>query len=196
VLRRRAAVERARHHLLAGAALAGDEDGRVGLGHPLEQRINRLHGGAGSQELVELLRSRHGLAQPLDLVAQVTMLDRSLEGQGQGIDVEGLGDEVVGPGADGRDRGFQAAECGYDHDRQVGAVGHHALAKADAGHPPHVQVGDDDVEVGALHGGQRLFRHRERAHLESTSTQSGRQHLTHREIVVHHHQSCGRASTV
>ena len=68
--------------------------------------------------------------------------------QDQRVELERLGDEVVGAGADRRDRRLEAAERG-DHDhRHVGPVGDDALAQLEAAHAAHVEVGDDDVELG------------------------------------------------
>ena len=49
-------VQRARHQLLAGAALAGDEHRGVGVGHPLDQLVHLPHGGA----LADQVRHRPG----------------------------------------------------------------------------------------------------------------------------------------
>ena len=51
-----APVERLGDDLLPGAALAGDEDARVGVGDPVEQLVELPHGRAVADELLEALR--------------------------------------------------------------------------------------------------------------------------------------------
>ena len=99
-------MQRLRHQLLAGAGLAGDEDGGVRAGHladeleDLEHRLGAAHdplavGGA----LAEL--------QPegAHLVTHVVVLEHAPQGGQQVVDLERLGDVVVGAvlhGLDGR----------------------------------------------------------------------------------------------
>ena len=42
-LPRRGVVDGARHELLAGSALAADQHGDIGIGHPLDQLVNLPH---------------------------------------------------------------------------------------------------------------------------------------------------------
>ena len=51
-----------------------------------------------------------GAAQSLDRRAQPAVLDGALEREREHLDVEGLGDEVVGAGADGRDCRLEVAD--------------------------------------------------------------------------------------
>ena len=73
--------------------------------------------------------------------------DGAREREPQRLDLERLGDEVVGAGADRADRRLEAAERGDHDDRHVGPIGDDALAQLEAVHALHVEVGDDDVEV-------------------------------------------------
>ena len=90
-------MQRLRHQLLAGARLAGDEDGRVGGGHlpdELEDLHHRLRGADDSLALGGALAELQ--AQRRDLGAHVGVLEDALQGGEQVVDLEGLGDVVVG----------------------------------------------------------------------------------------------------
>ena len=87
-------MDGARHHLLAGARLAGDEHRRRGGGHGLDELIERLHRraladhGAKAETLVELL------AQVGVLFLQPPLLAGAVDDVQQFVELEGLGDEV------------------------------------------------------------------------------------------------------
>ena len=84
-----------------------------------------------------------------------SMLDRARHRQHERLELERLGEKVVGAGADGGDRRIDAAKGGDEHHRHVGAIGDDALAQLEAVHAAHVEVGDDDVEVGGGERGER-----------------------------------------
>ena len=105
-------------------------------------------GRALAEQLVGRCAPRDGAAQALAPPrAGARCCDGALQRQRQRVEVERLGDEVVGAGADGADRGLQAAEGGDHHHRDVGAVGDDALAQLEAAHARHVEVGEHHVEV-------------------------------------------------
>ena len=179
-----ALVQRARDELLAGAALAGDQHGRVGLGDAVDQVADLPHRRARADDLARQRAAVDLLAQPLDLGAQRAVLHRALERERELLDLERLGDEVVGAGADRRDRGLDAAERGDHDDRHVGPVGGDALAQLEAVHAAHVEVGDDDVEVLVLEQRQRFVGRRLPRRLEAGAAQRGFQRLAQTLIVV------------
>src|SRR6187402_438431 len=85
------------------------------------------------------------------------MLHRAFDGYRHDVDVERLGDEVVGAGADRLHGGFHTTEGG-DHDhRQLRVSLGRLLTQLQTAHVAHVDVGQHDVEItlGELH--QRLM---------------------------------------
>ena len=149
-------VDGAGDDLLAGAALARDEDRGVGLRHAVDEVVDLLHRGALADERVEPGSLSRLEAQALYLFAQAAVGRRAVDGDGEHVDLDGLVDEVVRARADGRDRRVEAPERGEHDDRHVGAVGDDALAELDAADAAHVEVGHDDVEVVGLERLQRL----------------------------------------
>jgi hypothetical protein len=83
--------------------------------------------------------------QPHHLALQRQVLDRALHGDRERVDLHRLGDEVVGAGADRRDRGVEAALAGEHEWEQVGVALAQLDAQVDPGHPGHLDVGDHDV---------------------------------------------------
>ena len=142
---RRQVVERARDELLAGAALAGDQHGRVAVGDAADQLDRLADRRARARDAVDRHVAVGGRAQALDLALQRQVLERAADRDRERVDLHRLGDEVVGAGADRGDRGVEAALAG-EHDRQeVGMALAELLAELDAGHAGHLDVGDDDV---------------------------------------------------
>src|SRR5450755_2022252 len=131
----------ARAELLAGAALTGDEHRGVRVGDLREQRMQLLHRRAFADHLVEAMALGERLAQAAHLLPQRAVLHGARERQRQRLDVDGLGDEVVGARANGADSGLEAAKGGDDDDGHIRAVGHDSCAQLEAIHGAHVQVG-------------------------------------------------------
>ena len=101
-----ARVERARDQLLAGAALAGDQHRGVGVGDPLDQRrATCASPGSSPSSVVEAPRlgdARGAGASPRR--ASVRCCTARAERERERVDLDRLGDEVVGAGADRGDR--------------------------------------------------------------------------------------------
>ena len=88
-------MDRLGDQLLPRARLALDEDGRVGRGDPADHLVDLLHRRrAPDHELVPLLELA---AQPLELVGQAAELQGPGDERGDLLQVEGLGQVVVGP---------------------------------------------------------------------------------------------------
>src|SRR5262249_15164641 len=100
-------------------------------------------------------------------------------------DLERLRDEVVGAGANGRDRRVHVAERRDHDDGHVGAVRGDALAERDAVHPAHVEVGDDDVEVFDLEELEGLVGGVPPLDLEPSPAERLFEQLAHRSVVIH-----------
>ena len=149
-LRRLRLVQRARHQLLARAALAGDQHRGVGLGDAVDQVVDLSHRRAVADDLARQCAAIDFLAQALDLRAQRAVLHGAFEREFQLFELERFADEVVSARADRGHGGLHAAERG-DHDhRHVRSVGDDALAQREAVHAAHVEIGHDDVYVFAL----------------------------------------------
>ena len=171
-------VQRARDQLLAGAALARDQHRRVGgrgaqqgVVHAPHRRAAADERRAGQAGLVGIAGRVGGQAQAPHLGAQAVIAHRARQRQSDRLDLERLGHEVVGAGADRRDRGLQAAERGDHHDRRVGAVGRDPRRDVQARDPRHVQIDDDRVEVRLVEQRQRRLARRARRDLEAPRAQ-------------------------
>ena len=102
--RLRLGVQELRHHFLAGAALAGDQDGGIGGGDLLGQLDDARHRRIAEQEVGALARHRRD----------------------DGGDQLGVGrqrDVFLGAGADGVDRGGGVGLGAAGDDRDVDALG-------------------------------------------------------------------------
>jgi hypothetical protein len=143
---RRVVVDRARDQLLAGAALAGDQDRRGRAGDPADQSEDLLHGLGPRDHVLEAVLALDLALQPRDLSPQRALGQGLVDQEQELLDLERLGDVVVGAELDRLDRGLDRAEGG-DHDdvRRVGEGADVAdqIEAVEVGHP---QVGDHQLD--------------------------------------------------
>src|SRR6202022_3828592 len=154
LLRSRVAVDHAGDQLLAGAALALDQDGGAGGGHAAHVLEELLHRRGGADDVVHLERPPSLHRQVVGALGKAANLQRPVQGYVKGLDVDGLVDVVKRSGLDGEDGG------------------RHVVVRRDHQHrrlPPVVlQLGDeiDARRVGQPHvehdrGGRGLGSHPE-----------------------------------
>ena len=114
-------VERARHHLLAGAGLAAEQHAHVAGGHAADGLVHLLHGGMPPHEGAELPHLPEPGAERRHLLGEPPRGQRPLAEEQRLVDVEGLGEIVVGALLHGRDGRLHGAVGGHDHHEGVGA---------------------------------------------------------------------------
>ena len=182
--RRLRVVKRARDQLLAGAALAGDQHGRVGVRHAVDQVEHLRIAGLDADDLLDRRAAPTSWRRRLTSSRSARCWTARCDGQTQHLDVERLGDEVVGAGADRGDRGLEAAEGGDHHHRHVGPVADDALAQGEPVHPVHVEVGDDDVEVLAVQEHERFVATRTPRGVVTHVAQRGFHRLAETLVIV------------
>jgi len=158
-------VDGARHQLLAGAALSGDEhrSGRRGdlLDHPVELE----HGGALPDELVQAAEADHLAPEEEDLLAHGRPLQPLQEDGLEAFGIDGLGQVVVDAAPRGFDRALdRAVRCQHDARRLAAAVLQFG-DQLEAGPPGELQVGHDQVGRRLLHARERLLGVRGELHL-------------------------------
>ena len=102
------------YELLAGPGLSGDQHGRVRPGNPAHDLVDILHGGTIADEnLVPVALDQ----QTNDSVAQILALEEALDGDGDFLQLERLGDIVERPKLHRLDRRRRGAKGGHDDDR-------------------------------------------------------------------------------
>ncbi len=105
--------------LLAGTSLACDEHRRVGVSDAADGLVDLLHRGAVSDEGVGRVTLADERAELEYLVVEAAAVEVPLEGLSHLVDVERLGDVVVGAQSHRFDRDPGAAERGHHDDRQI-----------------------------------------------------------------------------
>src|SRR5262245_11623427 len=177
-------VQGAGGNLLAGAALSGDEHRGARVGNPPEQIVDRRHRRARADQVPEVGRLLDDAAELLDLLPQPPVLDGTFERDHEGVELDRLGDEIVGARADGGDRRLERAE-GRDHDGgHVGVTADDLLAELEAVHALQAQIGDDDVDVALPQDVQRVRRRGAPCDRESSLAERRVERLAHAAVVV------------
>ena len=179
-------VDGAGHQLLAGPALAGDHRGGGAVRDLADGLEDLAHPGALADDVVEAVLRLELLPEVEVLVAEALALERPSDDEVDLVELERLGDVVVGPELHGLDRGLGGADGGdHDHHRLGGGLLRRAqdLEAVGGGHP---EVGDDHVEgltPQGVDGGLAAVRHR---HLEVLLLQGDGEKIAHALLVVHH----------
>jgi hypothetical protein len=184
VLARALRVQRPRDEFLARAALAGDEDRRLGVGDARDELAHLQHRLARAEDVFEALRSLDRLSQAFDLFAQRAVIEGALDRQGELVHVERLRHEVVRAGTNGGDGRLHVRERGDDDDGHVLAARDEELAELDAAHPRHVHVGHHDAEVVSLEAGDRVLGRVDRGDVVVPPAELHLEDLAHASVVV------------
>jgi hypothetical protein len=151
-----AVVQRVRHQLLAGAALAGDQHGRLALRDGVDAVEQAQHGRAAPDDVAARLALRQLGPRPLELALQGQLRGDAIHLQDDLRDVEGLGDVVVGAFLERRDRVRHGAVGGDQDDVGAGRLLPHAAKQGQAVDLGQPDVADHDVEDVGRDEGQRL----------------------------------------
>ena len=183
-------VNRPRHELLAGAALSGDHY-RRGAVRDLSDRVEDLdHPGALADDVLEAMLGLQLLAKVLILGAEVLALEGVLDDQVDFVELERLGDVVVGAELHRLHRGLGRGHRGHHDHRGVGRL---FLSRAQDLEPVdlrHAKVGDDRVERIAA---DRLDRGRSplgEGDVVAGLLERDGQQVAHALLVVHHQDPC------
>jgi hypothetical protein len=179
-------VDGARHHLLPGAALPGDEHGGARRGHLLDQLVHLLDGGRGAEDgLAAGPALAHPVAEDAVLRHQGAVLERLLHHQLQLLHLEGLQHVVVGAGLHGQDGGLGGGEGGHHHHLGAGRGRLHRVQDVEAGAAAEAQVGDDEIVGRAGQPRERAGRVGLRHHLVTGAAEQDPEQLPDRLLVVH-----------
>jgi hypothetical protein len=101
----RVVVERLRDELFSGAALAGDEDGRVRLRDLADGLVHLLHRRGVADDALGLHERADLVAQHFDLLGEILVIEGALHRVRDLVELERLGDVVERPELHGLDRG-------------------------------------------------------------------------------------------
>ena len=177
---------------LARAALAQDEHrsaARRDLAHLLEQVLHRrrlAHDRVEPETLVE------HLAQVRHLVAQLPVLDQLEHPAPEFVEVDRLGQIVVGADAHRLDRRLDRAEAGDQDHREVEFLGPHPVQEREPVHARHPQVAHRQAHPRLpLDERQRRLRVVEHAHAETGPFERDRHRLARPGLVIDHDDPWG-----
>ena len=136
---------------LARARLAGDEQIGGRCGHAPDEREDLLHGSRAADDVVQAIAAADLLTQAGHLVAQGALGQGLVDAEQELIDLEWLGDVVVGTELDSADRGVDGAEAGHDDDEGRGLDLADLAQQIQAVEIRHLHVRDHDVDATFLH---------------------------------------------
>jgi hypothetical protein len=144
---RGALVDPARHDLLAGAALAGDEHGAVGRRDRLgqSQRLTPGARAAGRRHHAATIATLDLLGQALVLGAQRARLERAAHDRHQLVVAERLLEVVERAIVDGLDGALQRRLRRHQHHGEAGVQRPRRGEQLQPVHAGHAHVADDDV---------------------------------------------------
>src|SRR5213594_370725 len=148
-------VDGPRDQLLAGSALAGDQDGGRRPGDLRDQAVELLDRGMPTDDLVEDVRARQLGAQECDLALERPALEGAARQRQDLVLLEGLGQIVEGAELHGGHRGANGLHGGNEDHLDAFVEGLDALEHLDAVHPGQADVEEDEVDGGGAHDVER-----------------------------------------
>jgi hypothetical protein len=140
-------VQGARDQLLAGAGLAVDQHRGGSDRGLLDEPVDLLHRRAAADEPAHAPDVLDPAPQDRDLVERAGALQRLLDQQSQPLEVDRLGEVVVGALAHRGDRGVDGGLSGEDDDRYPGHLLLERAEQAQAVHVRHHEVGHHQRRV-------------------------------------------------
>ncbi len=180
-------VNRARHELLARAALTQDEHGRVGRRHVRYRIVHLAHRARIADEAAEALGSVQALLQIMISCEQPMVLDRTPQHRRECIArVDRLDQVVISSGANGRHRRLYVGVSGeYDHADLRPALAH-VHQEVHPRHAGHVQVGQHALDLARvlIEQSQRLGPGFCTQRLKALRVQRSAQHAERQWVVV------------
>jgi hypothetical protein len=180
----RVRVDRARHELLARAALTRDEHGRVGRrdAHDASEHVPDRRGAADDVgEAVALAEARRHRAHR---ARELSLLDRALDLHEQLFFGEGLLDVVVRADAHGLDGTLDRAVRRHDQHLGHGRRLLHVAQDVEAVLAGHAEVGEDEIERVAVDALTGLVTVGSLGHLVARTSQHERERGAHVPLVV------------
>ena len=139
-------VDGAGHQLLAGAALARDHDGGRAVGDLADGVEHLDHPAALADDVLEAVLGLELLPEVEVLVAELLALERVPDDEVDFVELERLGDVVVGAELHRLHRGLGRGHRGDHDDRGVGGDLLGGAQHLQPVHLRHAQIGDDHVE--------------------------------------------------
>ena len=149
-------MQRPRRELLAGAALAGEEDRRLGAGEALDAGEEGVHRRRAADEVDQLVALADLRREPAVLALEPPARQRPVDRELERLRLERLREVVVGAGADRLDGAGDRAVGRHHDEADVGVLRAHAgeeLAAVAVRQPP---VGDHEIDRRAAELAHRL----------------------------------------
>ena len=153
----RVVVDRLGHQLLAGAALAQDQDVALGRRGELDQVVDLLHRLALADQVVEPEALAELLLQVPVLGGEPPLVQPLADGEHHLFVLERLGDVVEGPLAHRLDGALDRGEGGDHHHHQVGIAPADLAQHLHAVHAGEHEVEEDEVDLLPLQDRQPLL---------------------------------------
>ena len=171
--------------LLAGAALATDDDGAVGGGDGADGLLELAHGLALADEVIKRVALGGVALESGVLLAQVG----TIHGQGDGAEeiFEELGafaDVVEGSGVQSLDGNLRVIDGGDDDDHGVRRDAARVLEDIHAGDVGHAHIGDDNVIESGVNLAASLLAGGHRLHAVSLVLERDLQHLADGAFII------------
>jgi hypothetical protein len=180
-------MDRPCHQLFAGAALTLDQDRRVCLGGVLDELDHASHLRALADDLLAVEDLVDPLSELHVFFLQPALLDCTLDQVAQLVRVDRFGD-VIECSVFERLHGRLDRREGRDHDdgdARIDVVD--AFLQLHPVHARHSDVEQGDIERVRFEVTERLQRGGRRRHLVAVLLEPMEQRVSHRELVVDHH---------
>jgi hypothetical protein len=177
-------VDGSRHELLAGAALAEDQDRGGAGGGQLDPPVDLVHALGLAHQLTEAALLAQLVPEEVDLAGERFLLDRLLQQHLKPGGVHRLGEVVEGAVSHGLHGALHRGMPRHQQHGRRAARLPELLEQRQAVHLRQHQIGHDDGRVLTLHEIERFLAGGSRLHLVAPLTDEAGQPLTLGRLVV------------
>ena len=185
VAERREPVERARHELLARAALAGHKRGGGVAGEALDEGEHLEHALRARDDPFERHAALQALFEDPRAVLEVAFLEDRLQHPFEAAEVDRLLDVVGRAELDCLDRVLHGRVRAHEHELDVRVAVLQVAQQLEPAHPGHADVGQDHVNRLLVERRQRRIRAVRDFHLEALLGEKDLEDLPDVRIVLH-----------
>ena len=181
-------VNGAGDEFLAGAALAGDEDGGIGGADGFDGLEDALHGRALPDDVGGMRHVGDGFLEAGVLLQGVAMRHGLAHEVRDLVGIERLVDVVVGAVLERGDGGLDRGVAGHDDDQHVGIDFVQAALQLDAIGAAHLDIDERDIEGLLGHAGERFVGALGGGHVVAFFGKPFGERIAHAQFVVNNQQ--------
>ena len=182
-------IDHPRDHFFAGAALAPDQHGGIGIGNLLDGHLHFFHLGTGAEQHREVALPAHLFAQLRHFTHQPQSIHHLIDPQIELLGLERLAHVIVGAQLGGAKDDLRIVLRGEHDHRRIGLDLLDPLQRLDAADAVHGDIQQHQVGIEDAKHANGFFAAGGGINFKVTAGQVSTQKTGHAGVVIHHQHS-------